>query len=161
MTSRTLAPVLALLVCLPMVGSAGDGDPPGDPKQPPARRTAVAALERRLADLEAKLVQMTKEVQGIRNDLKAQAPAAERAEFQVFHLKNSQGTQLAKTLQEFFADKTLRIVCDPQTNTLLVRGDRNQLELVEALVSRLDEAAPKPAVKPGEKSGGGERSLPR
>jgi hypothetical protein len=161
MTARTVATVLPLLVCLPIVGSAGAGDPPGDPKQPAARRTDPAALERRLADLEAKLVQMTKEVQGIRNDLKAAAPAEERPELQVLKPKNLEGTQLAKTLHEFLGDKNLRIVCDPQTNTLLVRGDRNQLELVEALVVRLDEAAPKPAAKTGEKPGGGERNVPR
>jgi hypothetical protein len=161
MSPRTLATVLSLLVCLPFIGSAGAGDSPGDPKQPAAKRPDAASLERRLADLEAKLVQMTKDVQGIRNDLKVLAPAPERPEFRIYSLKNAHGTKLAETLQEFLGENAIRIVCDPQTNTLLVRGDRDQLELVETLVSRLDEAAARPAAKPRESSDGGERNPPR
>jgi hypothetical protein len=144
-TPRTLAPALALLLGLPAAAPAGQ-------PQPPPQRPDAAALDRRLAELEAGLARMTKEVQALRGDLKRLAPAPPESEYRVYTLKNADGTKLAKTLQELLGDRDLRVVCDPQTNSLLVRGDRETMAVLEALITRLDDARPTPGDKKGEKA---------
>src|SRR5262249_45897304 len=101
--------------------------------------------------LEAKLAQMTKEIQSLRGDLKGLARTPEFPNIKLIALKNMEGTQLARTLQEFVGakeGKSLRIVCDQQTNSLLIQGDENELFVVEAIIGKLEnQAAAKPAAK--------------
>jgi hypothetical protein len=59
----------------------------------------------------------------------------------VLSLKHADGAQLVRTLQEILEGKDnphLRLSVDPRTNSILVRGSELQVELIEALVVRLD-----------------------
>jgi type II secretory pathway component GspD/PulD (secretin) len=149
MPPRTLAVILFLLPCLLFVRPTA-ADEPKEAKQPPGQRTD-APQERRLDELEAKVAQLTKELRGLRNDLKAPAPAPEKTEVKTFLLKSAEGTRLTRTLQEFLGDKdekNFRIICDVPTNRLLVRGSQEQLATVEQLIVLLDvdtDAAPEKA----------------
>jgi RNA polymerase sigma factor (sigma-70 family) len=87
--------------------------------------------------------------------VKGDAPGADaKVDTAVFPLKNATATDLAKTLRELLGKDgdALAIVADPASNSLLARGRRDQLERVEALIIRLDDAtqpvdAPKDAQK--------------
>jgi hypothetical protein len=151
MTRRTFAAMLFLFPCLLFVRPMPAGGQPDKPKPPPAQKPSLASVERGLAELEAKLAQMTKEVQSLRGDLKGLARTPEFPNIKLIALKNMEGTQLARTLQEFVGakeGKSLRIVCDQQTNSLLLQGDDNELFVVEAIIGKLEnQAAAKPAAK--------------
>jgi RNA polymerase sigma factor (sigma-70 family) len=70
-------------------------------------------------------------------------PQKALGDFFVFKLKHADAGRLARTLSELLDGKEMaqvRIVADPASNSLLVRGRREQVELVEALITRLDEA---------------------
>jgi RNA polymerase sigma factor (sigma-70 family) len=82
----------------------------------------------------------------------AQPPAQKKAvdppardkggDFLVFRLKNGEAVAMAKTLEDLLsggADGELRIVADPRSNSLLIRGTEGQIARVKELVIRLDE----------------------
>lgn len=135
MTSRSLI----LLAGLLLVGPAWAQAPPAD--RPPKAPPDAAPLERRLAALEDQVAKLLKEVEILRKDLKSpQADAT--SEFKIFALKHAKASEMAKTLQELLQKKdeqTLRIVADPASNSVVVRGNREQLDVVEAIIARLDE----------------------
>jgi Flp pilus assembly secretin CpaC/beta-lactamase regulating signal transducer with metallopeptidase domain len=60
----------------------------------------------------------------------------------VIQLTNVKAKDIAKVLVELFArEGNLAIVAEPSTNSLLVRGTAEQQQIIEALVSRLEDAA--------------------
>jgi uncharacterized protein (TIGR03067 family) len=91
---------------------------------------------------------------------KAAAPAAPsgEGEFVVFRLKHGSAPALVKVLEAMMngddGPRRLRIVADPATNQLLVRGRANDLATVEAILNKLDvpsdNAKAAPPAGPGE-----------
>src|SRR6516225_2339625 len=116
MTQRLLVAVIAILIGLaPALARAQDRTKgPGSPKAKPP-----ATLEQRIADLEAQAAKLMKEVQALRDEVKAtRAPADE--DITIFRLKNAEAVRLAKLLDELLRgknDKDLRILADPATNS--------------------------------------------
>src|SRR5262249_32983480 len=55
-------------------------------------------------------------------------------DFQFIPLKNASAVEAARTLNQLFQDKGLRIVADPNSNILLVRGPEEQVEVLKRLV---------------------------
>lgn len=62
----------------------------------------------------------------------------ERGEFKIFHLAHASADGIAQLLTQVFLGRPVRAVADTRTNSVLVRGDTQELEVVEALLARLD-----------------------
>jgi beta-lactamase regulating signal transducer with metallopeptidase domain len=62
-------------------------------------------------------------------------------DYKIFRLKNGEAQEFAAVLQQLFSGRTVRMVADPRTNSLIVAGSREDMMLVEALVLKLDEVA--------------------
>jgi RNA polymerase sigma factor (sigma-70 family) len=144
-----IAAMVALLVTVLGTG-LGAGLFAG-PTQPPAeqKRTGAADVQRRLQELDDRVQALTDEVRALRKELKKPAggPAAP-PNMQIFHLRNVYADEMAKILDELFnhnrKPKRVFIRAEERTNSLIVRGEPNDLRTVAALVSRLeDEATPK------------------
>jgi hypothetical protein len=70
---------------------------------------------------------------------RAEAGPSGEGDFRVFRLKNASAVDTAKLLQELFGDnRRIRIVADPNTNSLLVRGTDIDLATVAALLDKCD-----------------------
>jgi type II secretory pathway component GspD/PulD (secretin) len=121
-----------------------------DPKsQPPKPDPKWTNLERRLDRLQTQLLLLTREVQALRTEFKPpKARTARMAEIKLFSLKHAQAGEVAKTLKELLRDSTdksgrttrtvLRIATHASTNTILIQGTSEDLEAVEAILTRLD-----------------------
>lgn len=86
----------------------------------------------------------------------AEAPAKKPAEkpapaplpettVQIYQLMHADGEQLTATLQPLFtAPKEARtiLVFDKRTNTIIARGTKSELQILEAILLRLDEKRP-------------------
>jgi hypothetical protein len=62
-------------------------------------------------------------------------------EFRIYRLKGANAGELAQTLQKLFQgrdEKAVRIVADPNTNSLLTAGSPEQQDTVKALIEQLD-----------------------
>jgi hypothetical protein len=108
----------------------------------PKRRPDAAGVDRRLADMEAQLGKLLKEVQTLRNDLKAAPARAEkRMELNIFKLKNAHAEEMVRVLRELLTDgaDNVRIIADVRTNSVLIRGPQEFMETAQAVLSRLDE----------------------
>lgn len=96
-----------------------------------------------------------------------QAPkqkAEERLEFRVHRMKHAEANDVARVISDLMitgSKNSLRVVADPTTNQLLLKGPTQLLVEVEALLQRLDvprDAGPPPPPGPGKKGfkrGGG------
>lgn len=134
--------LLALNLCL--AGSvpgarAQDKTTPKGEKQPPT-------LEQRLALLEEQAARMLAEIKAIRGEVKKEAAAQnDLGNISIYRLKNVQATEMAKLLTELFSinrdNKSLRIVADAATNTVLVSGKREDQDAISAIIIRLDDVA--------------------
>jgi type II secretory pathway component GspD/PulD (secretin) len=121
---------------------AGSIFPPSLCSQQPGpgpRPADTTDAERRLANLEKQLDALHKEIAELRQELKAKPP---RPEMRVFALKHVPAVDMAKTLQAVLGEtnKTLRIVADPQTNSVLVSAAEQESAVIEALINQLDVA---------------------
>lgn len=75
---------------------------------------------------------------------KAAPPAAGKAEVNILQLKNAVAPDMVKLLQQLFPDKdgrSLRLVADPRTNSVIAMGPRDQLDVIEAILQKLDESS--------------------
>jgi hypothetical protein len=62
-------------------------------------------------------------------------------EYRIYRLKSASAVELAQTLQKLFQgrdDKAVRVVADPNTNSLLTAGTAEQQDTVKALIEQLD-----------------------
>jgi hypothetical protein len=142
-------PVLLTLVFFAGLATAGLAD---EAVPVPAQPANVAGLEKRLADLEKQLAGLMKEVQSIRKELKAQTP---KVEIKVFALKHAKAAHVARLLQELLGGKTgktIHIVFDQVTNSVIIQATPEHLRLVEAVVIRLDEPTAEPKGKASEQA---------
>jgi type II secretory pathway component GspD/PulD (secretin) len=75
----------------------------------------------------------------------AAAPAPEvKTQMQIYILRDAEATEVAKTLAELFRgeeSKKLRIAPNKSTNSIVVRGRAEDLEEIQAIVTRLELAA--------------------
>jgi hypothetical protein len=59
----------------------------------------------------------------------------------IYSLRNSQASAMARVLSEILDRKNIRMAVDERTNSLIVLGEQDTNNMVEALLLRLDEAA--------------------
>jgi type II secretory pathway component GspD/PulD (secretin) len=148
--SRTLLMMLCALLCGLLLWTPLRSDEPkrkpGTPEAPAEKRSDP---ERRLAEMEKHLAALAKEIEALRKDLKAKpaAPGAKgdaKAEFRVLVLKYAAAREAAATLAQIFRGDhpALSIAADERTNSLILRGPAEDLAAAEAVVQRLDVAAP-------------------
>lgn len=150
MIGRSLFVVTALFGCaLLAAGPAAAGNqrptaPAGTGQTDPA-----AHVGDRIAELQKQLAQVKKEIEKLHKK-KAEAPAAEKATIIVMTLKNASAQDVVRVVREVVPvkGKSLRITHDPRTNSVIVAGDRDTLDTVEAVVTRLEET---PAAPPRKK----------
>lgn len=57
----------------------------------------------------------------------------------IFKLKNAQAKSVAKTLDALLGDRKATMVADERTNSLLVKGSRDDVMVIEAVLQKLDE----------------------
>jgi hypothetical protein len=141
MAFRRVLPLVAVVFGL-LVSRAGAQEPPPAKPSQKTQPADTAALERRVATLEAQLAGLKKEIERLRGELKT--PAVAKGELKIFTLKHAKAGEITRVLQELLREKdgqSPRIVGDPGSNTVLVRGSREQLEMIEAVITRLDEAS--------------------
>jgi RNA polymerase sigma factor (sigma-70 family) len=125
------------------------GLPRADPRLRPAGQpkadVSATTLQGRLADLEAQVKALTQQLAELRKALKPLAPPpAGKRKIHVFPLRNLPAEEVAKTLKELFAtsisEKVLNIATNASTNTVLVQGGPNDVEEIEAVLTRLEGA---------------------
>lgn len=64
-------------------------------------------------------------------------------ELKIFNLEHADAANLSKVLDAIFHNqRDLRIVPEERTNSIIVKGDRDVLEEIEAVISRLDKEVP-------------------
>ena len=71
-------------------------------------------------------------------------------EIKVFALKNSHATATANLLRQFITVAPFRAVADEPHNSVLVIGSAEQLQAVETLLLKLDEAPHEPIARPNQ-----------
>jgi general secretion pathway protein D len=69
------------------------------------------------------------------------------SEFKVFSLRNAIASQVAASIETFYADRPglgtrIRVLADARTNAIVVQGRANDLEEIAALVEKFDTDAP-------------------
>ena len=114
-----------------------------------AQVLALAGARVALADVSAEIAQsnyerLLKEIQnlGERQARKEREKAPGPREVKIFTLRHTEAGMLVPTLRQLLGDDSgLRLAADARSNSLLARGTREDLEVVEAVVGRLDEAA--------------------
>jgi type II secretory pathway component GspD/PulD (secretin) len=67
-------------------------------------------------------------------------PADEAAVLKVFALAHAKAEDLAEVIQRVFRGDDVRIGVDARTNSLIIQGDDENLDVIHALIQRLDEA---------------------
>ncbi len=142
MTSRSVTTGLVLFSSLLAVGSslAQESTPAG--RRERERGANPANLERRLAEMEKQLQSLSREVEAIRKEIKPRAASDEKIEVKIFSVLDADAAAVVKTLQQLLQAeemKTLRIV--PHGKSILVRGNRGDITLIEAIIVRLDQEA--------------------
>ncbi len=105
----------------------------------PRARRAVAALEARIAALEH-------EVKALREVVSGAKPAGEQAaaatEMKIFALQNAVAGDVRRILEQIFsARRGLNLAADNRTNSLIVVAMPEDMQVIEALVTRLDVPA--------------------
>lgn len=114
--------------------------------KPSTKADKPVSLEQRLLLLEEQAARMLAEIKAIRGQLKEASPAREDIRnFNIYRLKNLEANQLAKLLTELLdlnrQNKSVRVVADSQTNSLLVAGKQEDQEVIQAIIARLDDSA--------------------
>jgi type II secretory pathway component GspD/PulD (secretin) len=72
-------------------------------------------------------------------------PADEAAVLKVYTLAHAKAESLAELIQTVFRGDDVRIGVDSRTNSLVVQGEDQKLDVVHRLIERLDEAQESPA----------------
>ena len=71
----------------------------------------------------------------------ARPQAAEEASaLKVFALAHAKADSLAEVLQTVFRDRNIRVSADLRTNSLVVHGNEESLDVIQRLIMRLDDA---------------------
>jgi hypothetical protein len=136
---RSQAPILGgLLVCALTAQALTAAEKSASSERPRARR-AVAALEARVAALE-------REVKALRELVPGAKPAGEQAaaatEMKIFALQNAVAGEARRVLEQIFSSRRgFNLAADDRTNSLIVVAMPDDMQVIEALVMRLDMPA--------------------
>jgi Bacterial type II/III secretion system short domain len=90
-------------------------------------------------------------------------PAPAGAEVKIFTLRNTDAVEVAKTLQQLFPaaeGRMPRIAVHQSTNSVLVRGMAEDLEVIAAVLAHLEEVPAKKAAGPDATRGTAEYGAP-
>jgi hypothetical protein len=159
LTKLKTAATLLLVVCALAAGAGAgllawraEGQPPqgvrpGADSLPPSAQPPGGAkpadVQGRLAELEKQVQTLTRDLEALRKEFKAlggRPPA--NAEIKIFTLRNIDAVAAAKALQDLFRaganERAIRIVGEPNSNSLLVNAAREDLEAIEAVIARLE-----------------------
>jgi type II secretory pathway component GspD/PulD (secretin) len=106
---------------------------PGEPK--------LAKSFQRTADKQSSgdFIVVTAHAESARPEPAAEVDRGGAGEFRVFSLATVKARDAAPLLEKILAGKEIRIAVDEATNTIVASGTREQLEVVEAILKRLDE----------------------
>lgn len=87
----------------------------------------------------------------------SELPGRATSQIKVFSLKYARAASLSGTLQQTFAGRptSLRIVPEERTNSLLVTGSEEDMEVLEGLIQRLDQTVDDEKAKKDTRGGGG------
>lgn len=110
--------------------------------QPQKQEPPGTDAARRIAQLEVRVAELTKELEALRKGRKL-VPVESKPVIMNFALKNRKAPDVAKILLDLFQDKdgtALRVAIDNQKNSVLVRCGREQMDEVEAVIHRLESA---------------------
>ncbi len=147
MTSRCFSGSMAVLGLL-VLGAAQGQDLPAGPQrinvQQKGSPQEPANLERRVTELEVQMKELSEAVKKLQTELKAGKGNQDKAEVNLFSLKHAKSDSVAQVLRDLFPEKDgvhLRIASDAALNTVVVRGSRQELEVVEAIVGRMETIA--------------------
>ncbi|HXG08724.1 MAG TPA: secretin N-terminal domain-containing protein [Gemmataceae bacterium] len=140
MTRRALLVALAFCLGVVLVQSALAQD--RAIAQPPDRRPDRSPLELRVQELEREVARLKHEVVALKERAgQPDAPPAERAQIKVYTLKKADAIRMTRIIQELFDGgqrARLRVVADERTNSVIAVGHPNDLEVIEAIINRLD-----------------------
>ena len=78
-------------------------------------------------------------------------PPLKDAEVKVFQLVHTPAGGAAAAIQSIFGDQQVRLGVDDRSNSLIVSGTADALNVVEAILLRLDESADKKNPPDGDK----------
>lgn len=144
-----------LVLALPTLGLTRAAAQDRKPAAPKGTEQRQKALER-LAALETQLGRLLDEVKALRRELQGKdMPAPNTGELKVFQLRHADAGSAARILRDLLGTNTpaLRIVSEPQTNSVLVVARPATLEVIDAVLARID-------VPTGGKRDGGKGQKP-
>jgi hypothetical protein len=113
-------------------------------------------MKQQLAERENQLGMMAKQM--MEQQRRQPLPPLENGQLKVYSLGAVPARAAAQTIESLFGSQVLRIAVDERSNSLIVYGKSDSLPAVDALLSRLDEAAPAAG---REKSKQGTASAPK
>ena len=132
-------------------------------KPPESSPEQLAGLQQELQQMKQQLAEREKQFAMVAKQMADQQrqqplPPLENGQLKVFSLVAVPARAAAQTIESLFGSQVLRIAVDERSNSLIVYGKSDSLTAVEALLSRLDEAAPAAGA---EKSKQGAAAAPR
>jgi RNA polymerase sigma factor (sigma-70 family) len=115
------------------------------------QETDLAIIKKRLADLNKQMLSLSKELKAVRAALEGRGvrPASKGNELRMVPLpKEAKAEEVAKILEQLFntsgQPKAVHIAAYASKNLVVVRGRANDLDTVEATISRLLDQKPSP-----------------
>lgn len=134
-----------------------------------ALRSSAAAMTDRETALQAEiegeraiLKQLLDQVFSERVIHSRELPPLKNAEVRIFHLAHATPLDMAQVIDSILGPSQVRLSVDGRTNSLVVMGDKESLEIVQALLAKMDQPAesqPKIVTDASAPRSGAERSL--
>lgn len=132
-------------------------------KPPEPGPEQLGGLQQELQQMKQQLAEREKQFAMIAKQMAEQhrqqpMPPLENGQLKVYSLGAVPARAAAQTIESLFGSQVLRIAVDERSNSLIVYGKSDSLPAVDALLTRLDEAAPNAG---REKSKQGAAAAPR
>jgi type II secretory pathway component GspD/PulD (secretin) len=145
MVSRRFITSLALFLCLVFAQASLGQERRGEVRGEQPKPADWASVQRRLADIQKQLLLLSKEIEALRQEAKTPAPApAAKLQVRIYPLRNADASEIAKALETLFHGdhgKKISVAVYQRSNSLIVRAAGDDLDTVEATISRLDALA--------------------
>jgi hypothetical protein len=110
-----------------------------------ASAAAMAGREKSLqSEIESERAMIKQLIERIDRERKSptrELPPLKNAEVKIFQLVNSAPLDMANIIDSIFSPAQLRLSIDERTKSLVVMGDKESLEIVEALLLKMDQPA--------------------
>jgi hypothetical protein len=104
-----------------------------------SRDAELAKLQAELAKSQNQVAELNSQLAKLEQEREEQP--IDNAEFKIFSLKNLNAQDASFTIQEILSGSPFRISVDHRGNSLVVAGDEKTLQIVEALLLKLDDNA--------------------